>query len=388
MSVLAIDESPTSLKIEPLFDDIFVGRESPDILARPPFDEPDSGRRPGQFRFIDLFAGIGGIRIGLTRAGGTCVYSVEIDKFARQTYEANFGVCEGRDIRQVDPAEIPEFDVLAAGFPCQPFSIAGVSKKLSLGREHGFNDVKSGNLFFEIVRILEARRPPVIFLENVKNLRTHDHGNTFRVILTELDRLGYEVSHRVIDAQAWVPQHRERTFMIGLHRDRYQRQRFEFPPMPPRPRSRLRNVLDPWWDRKYVLSAHLWQYLQDYAAKHRKAGNGFGYGLFGPEDISRTLSARYHKDGSEILIDTGSTLPRRLTPVECGRLMGFPGPRVVDAAEVPAEPRPEPVQEFLVPVSDTQAYRQFGNAVVVPVIEHLAWALVEQAAFVEAEIAS
>ena len=372
------------MKIEPLFGELFAWPGAPpDILARPAFDDSAPDRPQGQFRFIDLFAGIGGIRIGLTRAGGTCVYSVEIDKFARETYEANFGPCEGRDIRSVDPADIPEFDVLAAGFPCQPFSIAGVSKKLSLGREHGFNDIKSGNLFFEIIRILEARRPAVVFLENVKNLRSHDHGNTFRVILAELDRLGYEMNHSLIDAQNWVPQHRERTFMIGFHRDRFDGRRFEFPRLPHRRRPRLREVLDPWWDQKYVLTPHLWQYLQDYATKHRKAGNGFGFGLFGPEDISRTLSARYHKDGSEILLDTGSTLPRRLTPVECGRLMGFPSPRVASPGGAILKPR-EPVEEFLIPVSDTQAYRQFGNAVVVPVIEHLAWAIVEQAEFVQA----
>jgi DNA (cytosine-5)-methyltransferase 1 len=259
-----------------------------------------------------------------------------------------------------------------------------VSKKLSLGREHGFNEEKSGNLFFEIVRLVEHAhsRPAVLFLENVKNLRTHDDGRTFRTILRELDRLGYEVSHDVIDAQHWVPQHRERTFIIGLDRNRYPERRFEFPPIPALPRPRLRNILEPSWDGKYVLPQHLWDYLRHYRAKHLRAGNGFGYGLFGPEDISRTLSARYHKDGSEILIDTGSRLPRRLMPIECGLLMGFPNPRVVPA-DSHAEPVVEPPKQFLVPVSDTQAYRQFGNAVVVDVIEHLAHAVVQQAALVD-----
>lgn len=352
------------------------------LFAEPfePTSEPTdlSRRRPGRFTFIDLFAGIGGIRIGLTRAGGSCVYSCEIDRFARHTYEANFGVCEGNDIREVDASTLPDHDVLAAGFPCQPFSIAGVSKNLSLGRAHGFQDQKSGNLFFEITRILDAKRPPVVFLENVKNLRTHDHGRTFAVIVARLEGLGYDVEHHVVDARAWVPQHRERTFIVGLHRETYGGARFEFPPLPQgAPLPRLRDILEPSWERRYVLSEHLWQYLQDYRQKHRAAGNGFGFGLFGGEDIARTLSARYHKDGSEILIDTQSRLPRRLTPIECARLMGFPAPRMGEP--LAGRPPAEPLSEFWIPVSDTQAYRQFGNAVVVPVIEHLAWSLVEQA---------
>jgi DNA (cytosine-5)-methyltransferase 1 len=343
------------------------------------FPDPEPFSR-GNFTFIDLFSGIGGIRLGLTRVGGRCTYSCEIDPFARRTYEANFGPCEGVDIRKVDPTHIPDHDVLAAGFPCQPFSIAGVSKKLSLGRAHGFADEKSGNLFFEIVRVLEAKRPPVVFLENVKNLRSHDRGRTIRVILAELDRLGYEMNSDVVDARHWVPQHRERTFLIGLHRDTYRGRRFEFPSIPRRtPAPRLRDVLEPWWEPRYVLSDHLWGYLQDYRTKHRDRGNGFGFGLFGGDDVARTLSARYHKDGSEILIDTGSRRPRRLTPTECGALMGFPEPHI-DRATAPLPGAPsEPIRSFVIPVSDTQAYRQFGNAVVVDVIEHLGRSLVEQA---------
>lgn len=338
-------------------------------------------RPSGGFRFIDLFAGIGGIRRGLEAAGGTCVYSVEIDPFARRTYEANFGACEGSDIRSVDPAQLPTYDVLAAGFPCQPFSIAGVSKKLSLGREHGFADEKSGNLFFEIVRLAEATSPPVLFLENVKNLRRHDKGNTFRVILAELDRLGYEVEHDIVDARHWVPQHRERTFIIGFKRSVFGGRRFVFPPTP-NTAPTMRSVLEPWFDRKYVLSEHLWTYLQNYARKHRAAGNGFGFGLVNGDSVSRTLSARYHKDGSEILVDTGSNLPRRLTPTECARLMGYPEPRSVPADIPLAEIDRQPT-EFIIPVSDTQAYRQFGNSVVVPVVEFLGRALVEQMASTE-----
>jgi DNA (cytosine-5)-methyltransferase 1 len=307
------------------------------------------------FRFIDLFAGIGGIRLGLERAGGVCVHSVEIDRFARQTYEANFGVCEGHDIRGISAEDLGGYDVLAAGFPCQPFSIAGVTKKTSLGLLHGFNDAKSGNLFFEITRLIReaSATPPVLFLENVKNLVSHDRGNTFRVIQSSLVDLGYNLNYRVIDGRAWVPQHRERTYIVGLHRDTFGDDRFEFPDVPALPERRMGDILDPDHDPKYELSPHLWAYLQEYARKHRAAGNGFGYGLVGPDSVSRTLSARYYKDGSEILVETGGATPRRLTPRECARLMGFP-------------------ETFVIPVSDTQAYRQFGNSVVMPVVAFLA----------------
>ena len=311
----------------------------------------------GAFRFVDLFAGIGGIRRGLEAVGGTCVYSVEIDPFARQTYRANFDECEGLDVRDVE--DLPDHEVLAAGFPCQPFSIAGVSKKLSLGRQHGFKDAKQGNLFFEIARLLKRKRPPVVLLENVKNLVTHDGGRTFQVIMSSLDQLGYEAVHKVIDAQHWVPQHRERTFIIGFHRAVYGGRAFEFPDEPSGG-PRLRSILDWEYDPKYLLTDHLWSYLQQYAKKHKAAGNGFGFGLFGPTDVARTLSARYYKDGSEILIRTRDPQPRRLTPRECARLMGFP-------------------EDFTIVVSDSQAYRQFGNAVVIPVIEHLGRSLVRQA---------
>jgi DNA (cytosine-5)-methyltransferase 1 len=312
------------------------------------------------FRFVDLFAGIGGIRLGLEAAGGRCVFSVEIDRFARQTYEANFERCEGQDVREV--RDLPEHELLAAGFPCQPFSLAGVSKKLSLGREHGFADKKQGNLFFEISRLIDARRPAVLFLENVKNLLSHDGGRTFSVIASTLDGLGYDVTHRIVDARRWVPQHRERTFIIGFNRDVFRGQRFIFPDDPINAPT-LRTILDCCYDAKYQLSMHLWGYLKAYADKHRAAGNGFGYGLVGPDDVARTLSARYHKDGSEILVQTEpGQAPRRLTPRECARLMGFP-------------------EDFKIVVSDTQAYRQFGNAVVVPVIVHLAQSLVRQARF-------
>ncbi len=316
-----------------------------------------------QFRFVDLFAGIGGIRKGLESAGGRCVFTVEIDKFAKQTYSANFDPVEAGDIRKLPAEDLPVYDVLAGGFPCQPFSLAGVSKKLSLGRQHGFSDEKSGNLFFDIVRLIDdaPSPPPALFLENVKHLTRHDKGRTFAVILATLEDRGYNVVWKVVDARPWVPQHRERTYIVCLHRDYYGDARFEFPEIPAdAPWPSLGSILesDPIPDR-YILTEHLWQYLQDYARKHRERGNGFGYGLVSPEDTTRTLSARYHKDGSEILVRTDGPQPRRLTPRECARLMGYP-------------------DTFDIPVSDTQAYRQFGNSVVVPVISFLAQALASQ----------
>lgn len=347
---LAIEQLPLDLESE---SDGSIGEGFP---AR-----RDGGR--GSLRFIDLFAGIGGLRMGLERAGALCVHTCEVDRFAVETYEANFSAVEARDIHDVRATELPAYDVLAAGFPCQPFSIAGVSKKLSLGRQHGFHDQKSGNLFFEIVRLIDdaSTPPPILFLENVKHLTRHDRERTFKVIRDTLDDRGYNFNHNVVDAQPWVPQHRERTFMVGLHRKVFGDQYFEFPEdRPDRPWPTLdaileRDLVDP----RYVLSPHLWGYLQDYAAKHRLRGNGFGYGLVGRDNVSRTLSARYYKDGSEILVRTDGPTPRRLTPRECARLMGFP-------------------DSFVIPVSDTQAYRQFGNSVVVPVVEFLGRALVAQ----------
>lgn len=338
------------------------------------FEEPSP-----RFRFIDLFAGIGGIRLGLESAGGSCVFTVEFDKWAMKTYSANHGDIDDNgdliqqgptDIYEVDPKSTPAYHVLAAGFPCQPFSIAGVSKNLSLGRQHGFDHAKSGNLFNEIVRLIDDAPlpPPVLFLENVKHLRHHDKGRTFAVIMNTLRDRGYNVTSRVIDAKPWVPQHRERTFIIGLRRDVYGDQEFEFPlaedyprqPWPTMDRVLERGPADP----KYTLTDHLWEYLQEYAKKHKAAGNGFGYGLVTRRSVSRTISARYHKDGSEILVSQKGKNPRRLTPSECARLMGYP-------------------PNFQLPkdVSDTQLYRQFGNSVVVPVIEFLAKVLAKQVEF-------
>ena len=306
------------------------------------------------FTFIDLFAGIGGMRIAYEKAGGHCVYSNEWNKYSQQTYFANFGEQPDGDITKVDAATIPNHDILVAGFPCQPFSIAGVSKKQSLGRATGFEDKTQGTLFFDICRILKEKRPKAFMLENVKNLCSHDRGRTFKVITEALDELDYEVFYQVLDGQNYVPQHRERILIVGFDRKRYGTDiDFEFTLTPVEPKPVMRDILEHDVDDRYTLSDKLWLYLQDYAAKHKAAGNGFGYGIADPDGVARTLSARYYKDGSEILIAQDGKNPRRLTPRECARLQGFP-------------------DDFKIPVSDTQAYKQFGNSVVVPLMSDVA----------------
>lgn len=305
------------------------------------------------FSFIDLFAGIGGLRIGMERVGGSCVFSSEWDKFAQKTYKKWYGELPVGDICQVDPKQIPDHDVLTAGFPCQPFSIAGVSKKNSLGRAHGFKDATQGTLFFHLANIINVKEPPIIFLENVKNLRSHDKGKTWDVIRTTLQDLGYVIHDKVIDAAGWVPQHRERVFIVGFRKDLFGESGpdFKFPEPPVGRRPRFKDILDPTTSEKYTLSDHLWNYLQQYAAKHKAKGNGFGYGMTDLNGVSRTLSARYYKDGSEVLVPQGNGKnPRRLSPSEAARLMGFP-------------------DNIPIVVSDTQAYKQFGNAVVPLVAE-------------------
>lgn len=307
-----------------------------------------------KLKFIDLFCGIGGFRIAFERAGCECIFSSDWNKYAQQTYAANFGETPHGDIHQVAVADIPAHDILCGGFPCQPFSIAGVSKKLSLGRKHGFEDKEQGNLFFSLAEIIDFHQPAAFVLENVKNLRNHDGGRTFEIIYNTLtEALGYTVYYKIIDAQRVVPQHRERIFIVGFKERRY----FEFPEYP-KEGPKLSSILNPDPLAKYTLTDHLWNYLQEYAKKHKAAGNGFGFGLFTGNDVARTLSARYHKDGSEILISQGTKKnPRRLTPRECAKLMGYPA-------------------DFKIPVSDTQAYRQFGNSVVVPVVERIAKSVV------------
>lgn len=304
--------------------------------------------------FIDLFAGIGGMRIAYERAGGHCVYSNEWNKYSQQTYYANFGEQPEGDITKVNENNIPNHDILVAGFPCQPFSIAGVSKKQSLGRATGFEDKTQGTLFFDICRILKAKRPKAFMLENVKNLCSHDKGRTFKVIMDSLDELNYEVFYDILDGQYYVPQHRERIVIVGFDRNRYGSDiNFDFKLNPNVKKPVMNDILETDVDEKYTLSDKLWTYLQNYAAKHKAAGNGFGYGIADKEGISRTLSARYYKDGSEILIEQKGKNPRKLTPRECARLQGFP-------------------DNFKIPVSDTQAYKQFGNSVVVPLMSEVA----------------
>jgi len=369
-----------------------------DLLPRPPAQHGDYG-----FRFVDLFAGIGGIRKGFEAIGGECVFTSEWNKFAVRTYKANH-YCDpqrhsfNEDIREVtlsdqdDVSEeqayehirqhIPAHDVLLAGFPCQPFSIAGVSKKNSLGRAHGFECNTQGTLFFDVARIIRACRPSAFVLENVKNLKSHDKGNTFRVIMETLDELGYWVADvndmsasdpKVIDGKHFLPQHRERIVLVGFRKDLDIHHGFSLQDIDsqyPAQRPSLGALLDPEVDDKYILTPKLWEYLYNYALKHKAKGNGFGYGLVNEDSVARTLSARYYKDGSEILVDRGwdfsvgfhdiinqANRPRRLTPRECARLMGFEQPGG---------------SEFRIPVSDTQAYRQFGNSVVVPVFSAVA----------------
>lgn len=347
-------------------------------------------KTPAGFSFIDLFAGIGGLRRGFESIGGRCVFTSEWDRYARETYCANFA-CSAHevagDITKIEPAQIPAHDVLLAGFPCQPFSIAGVSKKNALGRQHGFRCEAQGTLFFDVARIIEHHRPKAFLLENVKNLMSHNKGHTFQVIHRTLtEELGYQVDYRVIDARHFVPQHRERIFIVGfLESNDFDFDTLKLPSLNKAPT--LSNILHPEdgsepadepfvtgpkgkINSKYTLTDHLWNYLQAYAEKHRLKGNGFGFGLCKGDDVARTLSARYYKDGSEILIKQGRKNPRRLTPRECARLMGF---------EKPGQ------AAFKIPVSDTQAYKQFGNSVVVPVVEAVAK---HMAPFINAAVAA
>tara|TARA_B100001123_G_C15277027_1_gene1012555 strand:+ start:1059 stop:2036 length:978 start_codon:yes stop_codon:yes gene_type:complete len=308
-----------------------------------------------ELRFIDLFAGIGGMRIAFEKAGGRCVFSSEWNKFSQQTYEANFGEIPDGDITKIKTRDIPNHDILVGGFPCQPFSIAGVSSKNSLGRKHGFKDETQGTLFFDIVRIIRDKKPKAFLLENVKNLKSHDKGKTFKVIMKKLqDDLQYDVHVKIVDASSVVPQHRERIFIVGFKKP----MDFKFPKMIDR-RPTLVEILQKKVDEKYTLKDGTWKSLQRHKAKHREKGNGFGFNLVtDTKEIAKTLSARYYKDGAEILIAQKRKNPRKLTPRECANLMGFP-------------------KSFKIEVSDNQAYRQFGNAVVVPVVKEIAKSIVK-----------
>lgn len=353
----------------------FIADRLINMLARK-ISAKKNDERQGEFTFIDLFAGIGGIRKGFEQAGGKCLYTSEWDLYAQKTYSNNYPseYPINGDITKVDAKTIPDHDVLLAGFPCQPFSIAGVSKKKSLGRPTGFEDKTQGTLFFDVARIIKEKKPKAFVLENVKNLKSHDKGHTFEVIWEILMKdLDYTCDYKIFDGQCWVPQHRERIVIVGF------RDKIDFSleniKLPTKGEIKLSSILhktdgtepklvqdgDKYFDfernevlDKYTLTDNLWAYLQSYAQKHRSIGNGFGYGLVKPNDIARTLSARYYKDGSEILVWQGENKnPRRLTPRECARLMGYP-------------------DDYIIPVSDTRAYKQFGNSVVVPLFHAVA----------------
>lgn len=326
-------------------------------------------RKETDYTFIDLFAGIGGMRIAYERVGGHCVYSNEWNKYSQKTYFANFGEHPDGDITKVNAADIPNHDILVAGFPCQPFSIAGVSKKQSLGRATGFEDKTQGTLFFDVCRILKEKRPKAFMLENVKNLCSHDKGRTFKVIQESLEELNYKIFFQILDGKSYVPQHRERIVIVGFDQERYGKDvTFEFNLPLSEKAPVIRDILESDVSDKYTLSDKLWVYLQNYAAKHKAAGNGFGYGIAPLDGVSRTISARYYKDGSEILIAQNGKNPRKLTPRECARLQGFP-------------------DSFKIPVSDTQAYKQFGNSVVVPLMSEVAKLVINNLRKMDREIA-
>lgn len=311
-----------------------------------PFPPPEKPK----FSFIDLFAGIGGIRLAYQNLGGKCVFTSEWDTYSKMTYEANFGEVPFGDITKISEKEVPDHDILLGGFPCQPFSIAGVSKKNALGRAHGFLDETQGTLFFDVARIIKYKRPAAFMLENVKNLVSHDKGKTFFVITETLKELGYSIHYKILDGKHFVPQHRERIIIVGFDKSVFNgHETFEFPVMS-ETKFAIKDILEPEVDEKYTLSDRLWNYLQGYAIKHKAKGNGFGFGLTDLNGISRTMSARYYKDGAEILIPQDGKNPRRLTPRECARLQGFP-------------------DTFQIPVSDNQAYKQFGNSVVTPLMQ-------------------
>ena len=317
------------------------------------------------FTFIDLFAGIGGTRIAFEKAGGRCVFSSENEEHSQETYVANFGERPEGDITKISEKDIPNHDILVGGFPCQPFSLAGVSSKKHLGRAHGFDSRTTpskkhplgetqGTLFFDIARIIREKKPKAFLLENVKNLKSHDKGNTFRVIMKVLrEDLGYDVHYKIVDASSVVPQHRERIFIVGFRKP----MDFEFPKLADK-RPKLKDVLEKKVDGKYTLTDGTWKALQRHKENARQKGNGFGYSMADKNGIANTLSARYYKDGAEILIPRGSNNPRRLTPRECARIMGFS-------------------EKYKIVVSDTQAYRQFGNSVVVPVVTEIARTMIK-----------
>lgn len=349
---------PRSIQILSKIDGISLEEEA-DIVFKTTKRKASQAAK-AKYKFIDLFAGIGGFHIAFEKNRCGCVYANEWNDYCQVTYFKNFGMLPEGDITKVDAASIPDHDILAGGFPCQPFSIAGISKKKSLGRETGFRDKTQGTLFFDICRIIEAKRPKAFLLENVKNLVSHDKGKTFEIIRESLDKLGYAVFWKILDGKDYTPQHRERIVIVGFDRKRYGDDvSFEFDLRKPERQAVLSDILQENVDPKYTINDHLWAYFQEYAARQKSRGNGFGYGLAKPSGTTRTLSARYYKDGAEILVEQEGKNPRRLTPRECARLQGYP-------------------EDFIIPVSDHQSYRQFGNSVVVPLMTEVARLIVKK----------
>lgn len=303
-----------------------------------------------KFTFIDLFAGIGGIRIPFQKLGGVCVFTSEWDKHSQITYKANFGETPKGDITKIKENEIPPHNVLLAGFPCQPFSNAGLKK--------GFDDIR-GTLFFDIARIVKFHQPELLLLENVKGFKIHEKGKTFQTVKSKLEDMGYEVFAEVLNARDFgVPQNRERIYIVAINKKKIKNIKFKHPTPPKKP-VKLGDILEKKVDPKYTISDKLWAGHQRRKVEHRKKGNGFGYSLFNAKSpYTSTISARYYKDGSEILIEQKNKNPRKLTPREASRLQGFPN-------------------TFVIPVSDNQAYKQFGNSVAVPVIEAVARSMVK-----------
>ena len=297
-----------------------------------------------KFTFVDICAGIGGMRIAFENLGGKCVFSSEWDKFCQITYQENFNETPFGDITKISMKNIPKHDILIAGFPCQPFSKSGLAIRAKLNRVNGMDDKEQGQIFFRLTKIIRSKKPKAVFFENVPRLLSINQGKEFQVILHEMKKLGYSCNYKVINSENVVPQRRERLYMVFIKGKTI----FNFPEMP-NLNTALKSILERRVEEKYTLSDNTWNWLQSHAKKHAKKGNGFGYRMANRKKTTCTLSARYGKDGSEILIPQRNKNPRKLNPRECARLMGFP-------------------DDFIIPVSDTQAYKQFGNSVVISVV--------------------
>jgi len=297
-----------------------------------------------KFTFTDICAGIGGMRLAFENLGGKCVFTSEWDKFCQETYHKNFGETPQGDITKISIKDIPKHDILLAGFPCQPFSKSGFATRIKLTRMNGMDDKEQGQIFFRLTKIIRAKKPKAVLFENVPRLLSIHQGKEFQIILKSMKKLGYTCNYKVINSETVVPQRRERLYMVFIRG----KNNFNFPEMP-HLNPILKSILETRVKEKYTLSNNTWNWLQKHAKKHAKKGNGFGYRMADLKKTTCTLSARYGKDGSEILIPQKQKNPRKINPRECARLMGFP-------------------EDFIIPVSDTQSYKQFGNSVVIPVV--------------------